>query len=584
MANLVAPGVSVTITDSSFFIPASAQTVPLFFIATADEKLQTNNQPAVGTYEHDVIRTVTSVSQMLQLYGVPRFLYDTTTGEQFHGDARNEYGLFALYQFLGVGNKAYVVRANVNLNDNLEDIQTLWTNKIAYAAQVLENSINTLLNEYNLSNNLLPTDVGYKETVTASELISLVQDVMAANVFESFSFRNADAGFLDDQHTSPLNVYGNGFDQAPTGIYEGFTWIANNIGITAYPGGGTVADEFTGQEGSDLLVATASEYKFTSDFKQVTTLGANDAARRVAIATALQASINSNTEIRSDNFDYNVVLAPGYHEVVDELLSLVQDVEDEVFVVADTPCNKTVDGITNPSTGWAITSERQRSQHCAYYYPWALASNLDGVNVCVAPSGVAMRTITYSDNVSEIWFAPAGLQRGIITGVTMLGHVEGQLGAATTFVETNLNRGDQEALYQYAPGGDINPLLFTPGKGFIVWGQKTSANAASAMDRINVSRLMKYIKRSLRRNTMPFVFQPNDQITRDNLKAVVDSFLSDLIVKRGLYDFVTLCDSSNNTADRIDRHEMVIEVACKPVKSAEFLYIPITIVATGAEI
>ena len=83
---------------------------------------------------------------------------------------------------------------------------------------------------------------------------------------------------------------------------------------------------------------------------------------------------------------------------------------------------------------------------------------------------------------------------------------------------------------------------------------------------------------------MPFIFEPNDQLTRDNLKAAVDNFLGDIIVKRGLYDFVTVCDESNNTPDRIDRNEMYIDVALKPVKAAEFLFIPIRIVSTGAEI
>lgn len=586
MANLVSPGVSVTVEDRSMFIPAAASTVPLFFIATADEKQisPTNTDIAVGTLEHDVIRTVTSVDQMLQLYGVPKFLKDPTTGEQYHGDCRNEYGLFALYQFLGVGSKAYVVRANVNLNDNVEEIQDMWDTRMLMAAQLLENAINSLLNEYNILNNFLPTDIGYKETVTSNELMSLITDIMTENVFESFSFRNCGPGYLDDHNASPLNIYANGYDQAATGTYDGLQWIADNIGLTAYPGGGTVANEFTGQEGYDLLIATADEYKFTSNFKLDVALGANDSARRVAIVSALQATINGSTQLRSDAFDYNIVLAPGYHEVVDELLSLVADVEDEVFVVADTPCNKDVDGITNPSTGWAASSARLRSPHVAYYYPWGFASNIDGTNVCVSPSGIAMRTITYSDNVSEVWFAPAGLRRGLITGISMLGYVTGQLGGVTVFNELNLNRGDMDALYQYAAGGDINPLLFQPGQGFVIWGQKTSAPFASAMDRINVSRLMKYIKRSLRRNTQSFVFQPNDQLTRDNLKAVIDSFLSDLIVKRGLYDFITRCDEINNSADRIDRNELYAEVAVKPVKASEFIYIPITIVTTGAEL
>ena len=123
MATLVSPGVSVTVTDESFFIPAAAPTVPLIFIATADEKLQPGGVlPAEGTYEHDVVRTVTSLNQSTQLYGIPSFLEDSGTGDQYHGDARNEYGLFALNQYLGIGNRAYVVRTNVNLNDNFDDM------------------------------------------------------------------------------------------------------------------------------------------------------------------------------------------------------------------------------------------------------------------------------------------------------------------------------------------------------------------------------------------------------------------------------------------------------------------------------
>ena len=266
------------------------------------------------------------------------------------------------------------------------------------------------------------------------------------------------------------------------------------------------------------------------------------------------------------------------------MVALSVDIQEEALVIADTPVEKTPDEISNPGTGWAATTARQRSVHIAYYYPWALASNLDGVEVTVAPSGTALRTYAFSDNVSFLWFAPAGLRRGLITGVSNLGYVSGALGGPTEFVATALNLGQRDALYDSNnPAGNINPLVFFPGQGFVVWGQKTSASAASAMDRVNVSRLIKYIKRQLRRNTLSFVFEPNDQLTRDNLKALVDNFLGDLIVKRGLYDFATVCDESNNTPDRIDRNEMYIDVALKPVKAAEFIYIPIRILSTGAE-
>lgn len=585
---LVSPGVQVTITDESFFIPAAASTVPLIFVATAAEKLQPDGvSDAEGTFEFDVVRTVTSLEQSVQLYGVPKFLEDSN-GSQFHGDSRNEYGVFALNSFLGIGNRAYVVRTNVNLNDDITDLRALWDNKISTAETLMENLTAQFIFDFNLANQLTSGDPGFKQTITATEYTSLSADALE-DLFDFYSFVNTETDFNTDHSTatgSPLiaglDVFANGYDQPPTSSYEGLQGMVNDwvtLGM-----GTVVVGEFTPQEAADLIGNSGDEYKFTISFKNNTSLGANDAAKRVAIVTAFQASVNSNTEIRSENFDYNLVLCPGYPEVVDELLALVVDIQQEALVIADTPVDEDPDGITNPSTGWAATTARQRSVNVAYYYPWGLASNLDGVNVVVAPSGIALRTYAFSDNVSFLWFAPAGTRRGIITGISNLGYVTGTLGTPTTFVETNLNQGQRDALYQYAPSGDINPLVFFPGDGFVVWGQKTSAPDASAMDRVNVSRLMKYIKRQLRRNTLSFVFEPNDQLTRDNLKSVVDGFLGQLVVKRGLFDFATISDESNNTPTRIDRNELWCDIAVKPIRAAEFIFIPIRIVATGAEI
>jgi hypothetical protein len=689
---LVSPGVQVTVTDESFFIPVSAPTVPLLFIATADEKLQTNGQtPAEGTYEHSVVRTITSLKQSLDTYGLPTFL--SSNGEQHHGDARNEYGLFALNQFLGIGNRAYVVRANVNLNDDLDDIRELWdgTNnatmadpggKIQEAKTILENLVLEYINNYNTANSLilgqdaliatqtnvdydgvvpngtfvgglgaLPTGyvvgevislsnsadisvtsvdvlgdvltftviapgsaddgvtiaqlattgvgsgftltpgtnnlVQFKVAVDGTELLSLMNDAtqfIFDPVIGSYSFIPLATEFFADLGLNPLDVFADGYDMPSTGSFPGaeavttdpLTWIA--YATTA------VVGEWSAQEAGDTLLALADDFKYTQAFLTKTSLGLNDAARRVSIVTAFQAAINSNTDVRSENFDFNLVLCPGYPEAVDELLSLVADIQDEALVIADTPMDRSPDGITNPTTGWASTTAKVSSNHVAYYYPHVLASNLDGSNVLASASGTALRQYAYSDNVSFLWFAPAGVRRGVITGVTDVGYVTGELGGPTEFNPIALNNGQRDALYQYSASGMINPIVFFPGRGFLVFGQKTSLNVASALDRVNVSRLVKYIKRQLRRNTLPFVFEPNDQLTRDNLKAAVDNFLGDLIIKRGLYDFASVCDETNNTPDRIDRNEMYIDVAIKPVKAAEFIFIPMRVVATGAEI
>lgn len=575
MANLVSPGVSVTITDESFFIPATARTIPLFFLTTADEKKRPDGiTDAAGTFESNVIRTITSLKQSTELYGIPHFVSDTS-GNPHHGDARNEYGLFALNQFIGIGNLAYAIRANVNLNDDIADIRSTWDVQMQQAAYVLENLTNTYLNEYNQSNGFTPANIGYKTTVDRTHFLSLAATA-TQTVWSMFSFVHSQTMFTVDHTLAPINIFANGYNLAVTGTFLGLTGIAIDWDTNSL--GGVVPTEWTPQEAANTLLNATDEFKYTIEFLNETSLGANDAARRLAIVTALQASINSNTDIRSEAYEYNLIVCPGFPECADELVNLCIDIEEEAFVIVDTPFNLSPEDVVN----WGATVNRRSNRNVAYYYPHAMASNLDGNNVFVSASGTAIRTITYSDEVSEVWFAPAGTRRGQVSSIDDVGYISGTLGTPTTFNAVALNQGQRDNLYKYFT--NINPIVFFPGRGIIVWGQKTSAPDASAMDRINVVRLVQYIKRSLRKNTMSFVFEPNDQLTRNNLKATVDAFLGDLIVKRGLYDFASVCDGSNNTPDRIDRNELYIDIALKPVRAAEFIYIPIRIVATGASL
>ncbi len=576
-SNLVSPGVSVTIVDESFYIPTNGVTVPLFFVATADEKKQPDGvSDAAGTFEHDVIRTVTSLKQSHQLYGVPNFLTDSN-GNPLHGDARNEYGLFALNQYLGMGGYAYVIRANINLNDNLSDIRYMWDVKMQEAAYVLENLANSFLNEYNQSNGYVPSDPSYKTTITASQLQSLATTA-TQHIWTTSSFQTLQSDFMDDQSAAPFEVYANGFNAASTGLFLGLVgitdeWVSNSSGSV-------VSSEWTPQEAGNTLLGGADDFKYTVVFMNETSLGMNNDARRTAIVAALRASINSNNDIRSDSYEYNLIACPGFYETSPELMNLCIDIKEEALVVSDTPFNMSPEEVVN----WKMSlgSSIQGGRNIAYYYPHGLASNTDGKTVFCAASGIAIRTMAYNDSVAELWFAPAGTRRGLVTGVSDVGYITGTLGTPTTFVQAALNQAQRDNLYK--PGTNLNPIVFFPGRGIIVWGQKTSSPDASAMDRINVVRLMHYIKRSLRKNTLSYVFEPNDQLTRDNIKATVDSFLSNLIVKRGLYDYAVVCDTSNNTPDRIDRNELYVDIALKPVRAAEFIYIPIRVVATGASL
>jgi hypothetical protein len=608
---LISPGVSVTVTDQSFFFPTAAATVPLIFVATRANKVQTDGVSAAsGTLEANVVRTVTSQSQSLQLYGVPYFCKDASTGNEFHGDARNEYGLFALNSFLGLGNRAYVVRANVNLNDSPETFISLGVPAASTPAFVgIGNG--TVTGVSAISSQVKPQTVTV--TFTSATTYNVVGSVnghigagivpgsFASNVV-SFNVAAGSIPFVSgDKFTFALSYVAVPGVNAGNGVLQGlkadvlavpevititFTTptdytVSNPFGT----GSGVVNSPFDDNRLNFTIVSGSVPFgpgdSFTVTAAAVTIsspLGTSDAQRRVSIVTALAASINSNVEVRSELYEYNLILAPGYFELADELITLAGDIKDEAFVLCDTPSN------LNPeqTAQWGLTSARQSKNGIAYYYPWAIQSNLDGRDVMVAASGVALRTMAYSDDQSYVWMAPAGVSRGLTFGPSKVGYVSGDLGTATTFVEANLNIGQRDNMYD-SPR-NINPITFFPGRGILIWGQKTSSPATSALDRINVVRGVMYLRRVLRKGAMPFVFEPNDQITRDNLKSAADGLLNDMMVKRGLMDFATYCDATNNTPTVIDNNQLILDVAIKPTRAAEFIYIPIRVVSTSASI
>jgi len=612
MATLVSPGVSVTVINESFYIPASAPTVPLLFVATRANKTQPDGvTSAAGTTESGVVRTVTSIGQSTQLYGVPYFWSDSS-GNQFNGDARNEYGLFALNQFLGIGNLAYVVRANIDLTDAAESFIGIGT-PVATTATRVGVGNGTISSITATSAFVKPETV---DVIMTSATDFTVQGSLSGIIgvgTVGVAFTSTKVNFTVTAGLTPFSsgdyfqfdlVYaptsyvgtGNGTMTEITPLtsaiaeilsvtFTSATSFAVSGSVSGPLGTGTVGSTFqdVGSHISFIVHAGSTPFvsgdEFQLSLSQVNLfnpLGANDAAKRVSITTALAAQINGNTEVRSEIYEYNLIVCPGYPEVVTDLLALSDEINDEAFVIADTPVNLTAEQVA----AWSTTTGRASNTNVGYYYPWGQAANLDGTTVVIAPSGIALRTYAFSDNQSYVWFAPAGVSRGSVTGVSSVGYVSGTLGTATTFNQVNLNQGQRDNLYQSY--NNINPIVFFPGQGLIVWGQKTSAGAASALDRVNVVRLVMYIKRQLRKGAFPFVFEPNDKITRDNLKAAADGFLNDIMAKRGLYDFVTLCDTSNNTPDVIDNNEMYMDVALKPVKAAEFIYIPIRVLSTGA--
>jgi hypothetical protein len=307
-------------------------------------------------------------------------------------------------------------------------------------------------------------------------------------------------------------------------------------------------------------------------------------AQRAVVTQALQALINSNQAIRDeDSLLYNLLACPGYPETVNELIALNYDRSLASFIVADTPARLSSDATSlsnwgNNSKGAVDNNEDglvSTDPYCAFYYPWGYSSDNLGNNIVVPPSHMMLRTIALSDNVSYPWFAPAGTRRGGITNASAVGYVDAQTGE---FQSVAFNTGQRDTLASI----HVNPITFISGAGLVAYGQYTRQLAASSLDRINVARLVVYLRRQFSQLAKPYVFEPNDTVTRNEIKQAAESLLLELVGQRAIYDYLVVCDGTNNTPARIDRSELYLDVAIEPVKAAEFIYIPLRLENTGA--
>lgn len=305
-------------------------------------------------------------------------------------------------------------------------------------------------------------------------------------------------------------------------------------------------------------------------------------AQRRMVVKALQEAISSNEDIRSEFIYFNLIACPGYPELIDEMITLNTDIKEVAFIVGDTPIRlkpdaASVSAYATNTVNAAINGEDGRTGisnvYVGQYYPWGLSTNVDGNDIMIPPSAMAIRTIAYSDSVAYPWFAPAGTQRGIVTNAQSVGYLsdEGE------FVRVILTQRNRDTLYT----NNINPISLEPNRGILIMGQKTLNPATTALDRINVARLVNYIRYHANEFLKPLLFQPNDEETRNTAQTITSRFLGDLLGLRALDDFAVRCDLTNNTPARIDRNELWIDVAIIPLKAVEFIYVPIRIANTG---
>ena len=330
----------------------------------------------------------------------------------------------------------------------------------------------------------------------------------------------------------------------------------------------------------DVLPAVTSAWVTASGLKANGAPYMGRQAQRAMIVAALKSGIDINTDVREEQRQFNLLATPAYPELMPNMIALNNERNNTGFIVGDTPLRLNPEDVLTWAsnnnglgldTGDGLTVG---NQYMGVFYPSCQTTDLSGSPVVTAPSHMMIRTIIRSDEVSFPWFAPAGTRRGVIDNAVQLGYINAATGE---FEPLGVRQGLRDVLYENA----INPITFIPGVGITNFGNKTTTSLTTAMDRINVARLVAFIRGRLDIIGKQYLFEPNDQITRNQIKNSIDGLMIDLVAKRGIYDYLVVCDDSNNTPARIDRNELYVDIAIEPVKAVEFIYIPVRIKNTG---
>jgi hypothetical protein len=327
------------------------------------------------------------------------------------------------------------------------------------------------------------------------------------------------------------------------------------------------------------LPAVPSTWVSASGLNELNVMYAGSAAQRDLVVKAMESAVNSNTDILDANYRFNLIVAPNYPELIPALVTLNDNRGATGFIIGDTPMTLTpnVAELTNWNNNqgnWAGKGIATASPYLGIYYPAGLTTDLAGNQIVVPASHAALRTYLYNDQVSYPWFAPAGVHRGLVSNLNDIGYIVAQSGE---FVHNSINQGLRDALATM----NINPITQLPNVGLVIWGQETRSGSTSARNRVNVVRLENYLRVIFASVSNGFLFEPNDTITRKSIATQLESSLHNILSLRGLYDFVVICDSSNNTSATIANSQLYVDVGIEPMRDVEFIYIPISIYNPG---
>ena len=316
------------------------------------------------------------------------------------------------------------------------------------------------------------------------------------------------------------------------------------------------------QNGNDGISPTIKSAKYgDSDWGAGNSQGFNLSSSTSSGSVAYLKAINSVSN--PDDFDINLVSAPGvvrrlHSYVFDKVTDMVEAREDAFFIGDATDGGDTI--------AQAVTQgEAVDSNYVGVYYPWVKTIDRNTNKLTAVPPSVLMPGIyAANDAVAAEWFAPAGLNRGGIVGAVS--------------VLNRLTHAERDTLYE----GKINPIAQFPGEGIVAFGQKTLQDKASALDRINVRRLMIKVKKYIASTSRYLVFEQNTSQTRSRFLNTVNPYLEGIQQRQGLYAFRVVMDESNNTPDVIDRNILAGAIYLQPTKTAEFIVLDFNILPTGA--
>lgn len=269
-----------------------------------------------------------------------------------------------------------------------------------------------------------------------------------------------------------------------------------------------------------------------------------------------------------ERVDLNVLAVPGVSDaqVVNEILDICSIKRMDCFGLIDSPIGLSPAAVVDWHNGTGYAHTAFNNSYGSVQWPWVeMTDSYNGGTIWAPPSGFMAEVIAYNDYIADPWFAPAGLRRGKISALR------------TEYVPT---KGERD--YMYSGGNAINPIMSFVKEGIAVYGQRTLLRTASALNRINVRRLLLTAEKSIATSVRYLDFEPHDETTWAAFTNLVTPFMSDIKRRRGVYDFRVICDKSTNPDTAINRNEMYGKILLKPTKVAEMIIIDFGVLETGA--